>query len=53
MREFGHVASGATIRLKIDTAPTLLGGIAECVYALLLPVPCESGIFWVVSVGKT
>ena len=45
MREFGHVASGATIRLKIDTAPTLLGAIAECVYALLLPVPCESGIF--------
>ena len=53
MRELRHVALGATIRRKIDTAPALPGGVAECVYALLLPILCEAGIFWVVGMGKT
>ena len=52
MRELRHVTLGATIRRKIDTAPTLLGGIAECVYALLLPVFCEAGVLGVVGMGK-
>ena len=48
-----HVTLGVTIRRKIDTAPTLPGGIAESVYALLLSIFCETGIFWVVGLGKT
>ena len=53
MRELRHVTIGATIRRKIDTAPTLLGGIAEYVHTLLLPVFCEAGILWVVGMGIT